>query len=268
MSQQELLYGYNSTLITAVLFVLIILSNEVGYLVGGRVRSGTDADLKSLTGSIQASTLGLLALLLGFTFSMALQRFDNRSEGLIAEANAIGTALLRVELLPPTQAEEAAGLIARYIELRIDAGKLSLAEADARAAQAAAVLDVQRRLWATAVAATEADPRPVTTGAFMASLNDMIDAQGRRNALLQMHVPEIVLILLFVVFVAAGGILGYTAGLSRRRVRIPTIVVSFLITMVVFIIVDLDRPRRGVIQVDQTPLRDLQLSLPTRTDAK
>lgn len=262
MADQELLYGHHSALITAVLFVLILVSNEVGYQVGRRIKSGSDNDLKSLTGSVQASTLGLLALLLGFTFSMALQRYDNRSEGLIAEANAIGTALLRTELLSPEHREDATKLFAQYVGLRIEAGETSLADMDARAAQAVAVLEVQRRLWAVAVEATELDPRPVTSGAFMASLNEMIDAQGRRNALLQLHVPEVVLILLFIVFISAGGILGYTAGLSGTRILVPTILVAFLITMVVFIIVDLDRPRRGLIQVDQTPLQDLRMLLP------
>ena len=64
--------------------------------------------------------------------------------------------------------------------------------------------------------ATNEDPRPVTTGAFVKSLNDVIDSQGRRNALLQMHVPEIVLILLFIVFASSGGTLGYSNGLTWK----------------------------------------------------
>jgi len=86
------------------------------------------------------------------------------------------------------------------------------------------------------------------------ALNGMIDAQGKRAALLQLHVPENVLYLLFLVFIASGGILGYSSGLSGRRVIVPTMMVSILIALIVFIIIDLDRPKRGFIQVDQGPM--------------
>lgn len=67
-----------------------------------------------------------------------------------------------------------------------------------------------------------------------------------------MHVPEVVLILLFIVFISSGGIMGYSAGLSGKRMIVPIVLVSLLITLIVFIIIDLDRPKRGLIQVDQT----------------
>ena len=104
------------------------------------------------------------------------------------------------------------------------------------------------------------EPRPVTSGAFITSLNDMIDSQGRRNALLQLHVPEIVLLLLFAVFIASGGMLGYSSGLGGKRVLAPTLMVSFLIAMIVFIIIDLDRPKRGLIQVNQGSIVELRQS--------
>ncbi len=111
---------------------------------------------------------------------------------------------------------------------------------------------MQSQLWSMAVLSANDDPRPVTTGAFITSLNNLIDSQGKRNALLQMHVPEVVLILLFIVFIASGGILGYSSGLSGRRVIAPALLIAFLIAMIVFIIVALDRPKRGLIQVDQS----------------
>ena len=91
MQQPSFLYEFPSLAITAVLFVIMVMSNEVGFQIGRYVQNRTDEEIKSLTGAIQASILGLLALLLGFTFSMSMQRYDNRSEALIAEANAIGT---------------------------------------------------------------------------------------------------------------------------------------------------------------------------------
>lgn len=257
MDHPDLLYGYSSIVIVIVLFASMVALNEAGFRVGRFVQSQTDSEVKSLTGAIQASILGLLALLLGFTFSMSMQRYDNRSMALIDEANAIGTALLRTQLLPEQFQDRADELFQEYIRLRVDMGQLDLTKTQERNAYNAKVAVVQNTLWALTVSATEVDPRPVTTGAFINSLNQVIDSQGKRNALLQMQVPEVVLLLLFAVFISAGGIMGYSAGLSGKRVFVPIALVSTLIALIVFIIIDLDRPKRGLIQVNQSVMAAL-----------
>jgi len=192
MNQQEMLYGYSSVVIVVILFIAIIVLNEVGFRVGRFVQSRTDSEVKSLTGSIQASILGLLALLLGFTFSMSMQRYDNRSMALIDEANAIGTAILRVQLLPEEFRAEADNLFQKYVGLRVDIGQLDLTKTEERNIYNEKIANLQNKLWSLAISATAVDPRPVTMGAFVKSLNDVIDSQGKRNALLQMQVPEVV----------------------------------------------------------------------------
>jgi hypothetical protein len=265
MNQQDLLYGYSSVAIVVILFIAIIVLNEVGFRIGRFVQAHTDSETKSLTGSIQASILGLLALLLGFTFSMSMQRFDNRSMALIDEANAIGTAVLRIQLLPEEFRAEASDLFQEYIGLRVDVGQLDLTRTGEREVFNSRISDLQNRLWSLAIAATEVDARPVTMGAFVNSLNAVIDSQGKRNALLQMQVPEVVLILLFIVFISSGGIMGYSAGLSGKRIFAPIVLVSILITLIVFIIIDLDRPKRGLIQVNQGALIELLDTSHTRS---
>ncbi|TNC81354.1 MAG: hypothetical protein C9356_09645 [Oleiphilus sp.] len=261
MNEFELLYGYSSVVIAGILFFAIVLCSEAGFKVGCYVQARTDDEVKALTGSVQASILGLLALLLGFTFSMSMQRFDSRNMALIDETNAIGTAVLRVELLPDNLREEAKLLFLEYVELRVAIGQLDLTRQEARRSYDEKIFQTQNALWQLAVNATDIDPRPVTTGAFIKSLNDVIDTQGKRNALLQMHVPEAVLLLLFIVFVSSGGIMGYSSGLSGKRISVPLLLVSLLITLIVFIIIDLDRPKRGVIQVSQAPMVTLYDSL-------
>lgn len=258
MFKGEILYNQSSILIAIVLFLLIVVANEVGFRVGLRIQKKTDQELRSQTNAIQAGILGLLALLLGFTFSMSLQRYDNRSQAVINEANAIGTAILRTELLPePFQTEEKQ-LLQKYIDLRIEVGAIDLTEKDVRAKFNEQSGILQNQIWAKAVAATDVDPRPVTTGLFISSLNDMIDSQGKRNALLQMHVPEVVLMLLFAVFITSGAILGYASGLGGKRPIVATILMSLLIVLIVFIIIDLDRPKRGLIQVSQQSILELK----------
>ncbi len=257
MSQTELLYGYSSAGIALALFATIVLCNEIGYRFGVAVQSRTDEEIKALAGGVQASILGLLALLLGFTFSMSLQRYDDRSKALIDEANAIGTTILRAELLPQEQRDAALPLLQEYVATRVTMGQFDLTRLEERQAYQARAEQMQRDLWALAVAATTADPRPVTTGSFVTALNGMIDSQGKRNALQQAHVPEPILFVLFFVFVVSIGFMAYSMGLSGRRIYVPLLLVSLLITLIVFIIIDLDRPKRGVITVNQTALTSL-----------
>lgn len=257
MNKVELLYGFSSVGIAIALFLAMVICNEAGYRVGRYVQAKTDDEVKALTGSIQASILGLLALLLGFTFSMSMQRYDNRSMALIDEANAIGTAMLRVQLLPNHYQQEATNLFEEYLNLRIEVSRLDLTRVEERNDYHRRASELQNKLWDLAVAATNEDPRPVTTGVFVNSLNAVIDNQGKRNALLQMHVPEVVLILLFIVFISSGGIMGYSAGLSGKRMNALIVLVSLLVTLIVFIIIDLDRPKRGLIQVNQSAMTEL-----------
>lgn len=261
MTSTNFLYLYSSVAIAASLFGLMIVCNEFGFRMGRFVQEHTGDEIKTLTGSIQASILGLLALLLGFTFSMAMQRYDGRSMAVIEEANDIGTAVLRVQLLPDEYQAETYQLLAQYMTLRVAVGRIDITRQDERQLHNQQIAQLQHKLWAIGVAATNTDPRAVTTGAFTKSLNDMIDIQGTRNALLQMHVPEAVMLLLFLVFISAGGIIGYSAGLSGKRILAPVVLVSLLITLIVFIIIDLDRPKRGLIQVDQTPIIEVQRGL-------
>jgi Na+/H+-dicarboxylate symporter len=113
-------------------------------------------------------------------------------------------------------------------------------------------------LWRHVGEAVAIDDRPVTTGLFIQALNEMIDAYGSRDAALNRHVPEAVLLLLLGTFVLTAALVGYSSGLVGHRVSLATYVLVVLIVLLVFLIVDLDRPRRGLIEVSQQSLIDLQ----------
>ncbi|MDX5348452.1 MAG: hypothetical protein LPJ89_06650 [Hymenobacteraceae bacterium] len=247
----EILYDQNSILIVTVLFVLILLAHEAGQRIGMRYQKKTDADVKNQTNTIQAGTLGLLALILGFTFNMSLERYNDRSLAVIHEANAIGTAMMRTKLLPRPYDSIEYNLLRKYIDLRLEVSNASQIIVTKQRKLKAETKQLQTRMWLQAMNAAKVDPRPVTTGFFIESLNNMIDSQGERNALLQLHVPEVILFLLFAVFITAGGLMGYSSGLGNKRTTIPAIIMTFMISLVVFIIIDLDRPKRGIIKVNQ-----------------
>ena len=256
------MYSLSTAAICIVLFGLMMAGVELGHRVGLHRRAASDESVRSQTNAIQAAVLGLFALLLGFTFTMAIQRYDARNRAVSEEANAIGTAFLRSKLLAPPGRDRAADAIRRYVGIRLQASRVDLASGFALDHLGAEAAMVQDELWELGLAEAERDPNPVTAGLYIQAVNDLIDSQGSRSATLRQHTPELVLLLLLAVFVAGGGVLGYASGLGGgRRPLFATIAMTTLIVLVVFIVIDLDRPRRGLIQSDQTSLIQLRTAV-------
>lgn len=255
----EFMYDKSSVLIAVILFLSMALVMELGYRLG---RGSRQSELsKAQVNAVQGSLLGVLALLLGFTFSLSLQRYDGRSAAVVAEANAIGTAWLRAQMLPEAIRGRVREALAAYLDQRLAAGKVSLDHAEERREMLAKTTAQQDLLWTLAREAVTLDDRPVTSGLFVQALNDMIDAFGTRDAALNRHVPEVVLLLLYGTFLMCGGVVGYASGLGNHRAPAATYVMVGLIVLLVFLIVDLDRPRRGLIEVSQQSLVELRKSM-------
>lgn len=257
----ELMYDINSGAIAGVLFGSMLLAIEIGLRVGFSAKNSTTEASRSHVSAIQSSILGILALLLAFTFSLSLQRFDSRSEAVVNEANAIGTAYLRAQLLPASLRDDAQVALREYLELRVQASAVSGVERAEREVLLTKTARSQTTLWGFARRAAEANPNPVTSGLFIQSLNEVFDAFGRRVAALDRHVPEMVLLLLYVTFVMAGAIVGFASGAGGHRPSMVSYIMIVLMVVLVFIILDLDRPRRGVIEVSQKSLYDLQAAI-------
>ena len=257
----ELMYDINSGAIAGVLFGSMLLAIEIGLRVGFSAKNSATEASRSHVSAIQSSILGILALLLAFTFSLSLQRFDSRSEAVVNEANAIGTAYLRAQLLPASLRDDAQVALREYLELRVQASAVSGIERAEREELLTKTARSQTTLWGFARRAAEANPNPVTSGLFIQSLNEVFDAFGRRVAALDRHVPEMVLLLLYVTFVMAGAIVGFASGAGGHRPSMASYIMIVLMVVLVFIILDLDRPRRGVIEVSQKSLYDLQAAI-------
>jgi flagellar basal body-associated protein FliL len=257
---EELFYDVGLWLILAVSIGSFLLATEAGFLLGRRSRSSSDDQSKSQVYTIQGAALGLLALLLGFTFAMAMSRYDLRKQMVLEESNAIGTTFLRAQLLPEPQRKEVSNLLRRYVEVRLEfyaavSDQKMLREVSDKTEQ------LHNQLWALGVAVGEKDPRAVTTGLFLQSLNETIDLHAKRLTAVENHVPEITLVLLYFVAVMATGLIGYGCGLSGLRNFFVTIISSILIAAVIMVIIDLDRPIRGLIRVSQQRMIDLRDNL-------
>lgn len=157
----EFLYDDSELLIALVLLGTLLLASECGYRLGLRSRTSIPEVARAQLGGIQSALAGLFALLLGFTFAMALSRYESRRQTVVREANAIGTAAHRARLLPAEQRAEAARLFRRYVGVRVAAAHgpnlatPELAQLDAEAGR------LQEQLWQRSAAAAEADPRSV-----------------------------------------------------------------------------------------------------------
>jgi len=125
---RELLFDIPSYVIALALFAGILLVYEMGFRIGNFHQKSTDKEIKSQTNNIQGGMLGLLALILAFTFNMSLQRYDARSEAVIQEANSIGTTVLRTKLLPPPYDAATYALLQEYIDIRIENSKIALSQ--------------------------------------------------------------------------------------------------------------------------------------------
>lgn len=120
---------------------------------------------------------------------------------------------------------------------------------------------MHKQLWSLAAALGEKNPLAITIGLFLQSLNETIDLHAKRMTALENHVPEIILILLYFVAIMVTGVIGYGCGLGGYRNFFVTAMASILIASVILVIIDLDRPRRGLIRVSQTRMVELRDSL-------
>ncbi len=257
---QELLYNLDLWFIFGVSIVFFLMGDELGFRLGRRKRPTVDEDARSQIITIQGAMLGLLALLLGFTFSMAMSRFEVRKQQVLDESNAIGTTYLRAQLMPEPPRKEVSNLLRRYVEVRLQFYQAEIkGEGFQRAVEQTERLQLE--LWSRATAWAAQDPRAVTAGLFLQSLNETIDLHSKGLTALENHVPEIILVLLYFVALTAIGLLGYGCGLAGRRNFMVTMVASVLIAAVILVIIDLDRPQRGLIRVGLGRMVELRQSL-------
>jgi ABC-type multidrug transport system fused ATPase/permease subunit len=256
----EIMYSQSSSLIVLGLLVFMLLAMEIGFR-NGRRKQASMAEAITQANSVLVSMLGLLALLLAFTFAAALQRYEDRSRTVVAEANAIGTTYLRARLLPGGMQDEVQDLLRQYLDVRIQEGHADATEPGLHESLLHQAKLMEAQLWSHAVRAAEMDKSVVTSGLFIQSLNELIDTSATRDAALNRQVPEVVLFLMLATIVLTTATLGYASGIAGHRVTLAAFVLLILIALVVYLIIDLDRPRRGAIQVSHKSMVSLQQSI-------
>jgi hypothetical protein len=241
----ERLYELSLAVLYPSIIILTVAAAELGNWIGLRFRGGQigGADIGTLTGA----ALGLLALLLAFSFSIALSRYDVRRDMVLEEANAIGSTANFALMLPDPSQGPILSLLRDYAAVRVELGvPFDPAKMERDIARS---LNLQTRLWQQAVALTRAAPQSLPTYRFVASLNEMNNIHERRLTGLRFHVPTEVMLMLVGVAMVAMGFTGYNAGVTGAHRRIANLIMSVMIAVLIMLVVDLDRPSRGLIQV-------------------
>jgi hypothetical protein len=234
--------------------ILALIFYEIGYRVGRWWQARTPEETEGPTGVLVGSLLALMAFLLAVTMGMASDRYDVRRGNVLTEANSIGTTYLRAGYLPEPVASKSQELLREYVPIRIVAS----GQSDVSAGIARSVA-IQNELWAMAADLARTTPDSTVLALYIEALNDTIDINETRIvAGIYARVPETVLLLLIVGSALTLGMVGFGAGLTRRRSPLTAIVLIVVLGAVITLVVDLDRPRDGFLQISQQPLIDLQ----------
>lgn len=254
----DFLFENQWSVLTIVALVLFVIS-EAGFRFGLHIFEKRDEGRRSQITGVQGAILGLLGLLLGFTFSMGVTRYETRRDLVLREANAIGTAYLCAGLLPEAHQAPIRDLLRRFTNVRLE-HQISNASPATLAEGVRLSREIEVDLWTHAEASAHEAPTPITSD-FIVALNEMINVDAERITAVHNQIPVGVWLLL--IFVAAAGcfISSYGSGAQGERSGFTTVLLPGLITVVIVTVFDLTHSGQGVIHVSQQPMIDLQSSI-------
>lgn len=231
---------------------------EIGFRLGRRRRAFRTDETNDEITTMVAAVLGLLGLTLAFTYSAASERLTTRRALIVEEANAIGTAYLRLDLLAPEDQPPLRALFRDYVESRIHAFDRIY---DREATQAARDRGshLQREIWGKSVAACRASPNPAASLLLLNALNAMIDITTTRDLATTTHAATIILVLLISLSLMGSLLAGDTIALKGRRSRLHMTIFALAIAATVYVVIDLEYPRVGLITLGHMDRAIVQL---------
>lgn len=250
-------------LVVMSLFAVMLVLMEIGRRVGMRRKkldaTGANAGLSTIDGAV----FGLMGLLVAFTFSGAAGRFDTRRQLIGQEANDIGTAYLRIDLLPVPEQAILRDDFRNYVDARLAYFKNLPSDGMAAKAALDQSIALQGKIWFESVAACDKANSSATTVLLLSSLNEMIDIATTRAVALEMHPPIVVFWGLGVLVLASSLLAGYGMAEAKTRGVLHMLVYSAILAIAVYVILDMEYPRVGLIRIDAADhvLMDLRSSM-------
>jgi len=247
-------YGIPPWSVSLIKIVVLLFALELGYWVGLTKHRSTSEQTPDSEGVILASTFALLGLIFAFTFSASVERYDQRKQEVIMEANAIGTAFLRADLIADPGRTEIKRTLLDYARLRIppEEGKLG---PDKQKELIKLPSEIISGLWPITMAAISRSPQSGAVEiSLVNSVNEAIDQSAVRNAAVLDRLPAAILWMLVLISMFVMAEAGYKAGLSGRISRPRYIGFVMVLALVMAAIADYDRPQEGLIRVDQASM--------------
>jgi hypothetical protein len=244
--------------VALIVFGVVGTATAAGYAAGYYLREH-EAKVREPFGVLQAALLGVVGLILAFGLSLAVGRYEDRRAAIVTEANAIGTTYLRAQLVAEPARSRSLELIRRYTDLALRVSR-EVPNSSAMRRTTAAEGVIQRRLWALAGQAVDGAPVASAPRLYVETLNDAIDAQEARLSALNNRVPGAVLALEVFGAAAALALLALHISVLGRGL-FALIAAAALVSLLLVVTFDLDRPTRGVITVPATPLVSVRASM-------
>jgi len=231
------------------LFVGMIVMQHVGHGIAMRRIAHDPESAKKGAGVIEGAVFGLLSLLVAFTFSGAVTRFDARRHLVSEEAIRISTAWDRIQLLPAGAQPGLRDLFKRYLDARLETYR-DPGDGDSTKAAWQHSVKLQEEIWAEGVAAGQSSPTTTASMLFLPAVNQMIDITRTRLMATRMHPPPIVYAMLTVVALIGALLAGYHMAGGKARSWLHTVGFAAVLSATVYVILDIEYPRLGLIRVD------------------
>jgi hypothetical protein len=232
------------------LFLAILLCLEIGWRIRAKNLAaetpGSDAGLSALSGAVVA----LMGLLIAFTFTGAASRFETRRALITQETNDIGTAYLRLDMLPADTQPALRQDFRDYLDARLEIYTNLATNLDAARAARARSLVLQQKIWTEAVAATAKQSSAAVTSLVIGALNSMFDITTTRLVALETHPPLAIYFALAVLVLASSTLAGYAMAKSGLRNWTHMLIYAATISFAIYLILDLDYPRLGLVRID------------------
>ena len=256
-------YLIDHRLIGLAMIALLLAAGEIGYRLGS-ARADAPDSMRSLMSRTGAATLRHLGLLLGFALSMAIARWDIRRDVIVDESNAIGTLSLRAGLLESPLRDELREALRAYTDARIALGG-SRSQTDSLRAARPESEALHSRIWSIVERANQPTTMNATLSSLISAANELIDLHELRLASVENQLPAAPFVLLLAVAAFAIAFLAWSFGAAAQRGRTPMLLLALLIGGVLLLIMDVNRPQRGRIEVGVASLERVEASLPTPT---
>lgn len=242
------------------LFCAMVAATFTGHRMASVRSRRAEADTEASAGvsAVDAAVLGLLGLLIAFWFSSAGARLDMRRSLIVEEANAIGTAWLRLALLPAESQPVVRGLFREHVDIRLEQAPADTPDTSKRLATRAE--EVQSAIWQHAVDAAPRCESDQAAVLVLASLNEMFDAAARHQAAYDAHTPTLILVLVLVAGTFSGLLAGHDMATRGPFKWLHALALAAVVSLTVWVIYDLEMPRYGLIRVDNYDhlMRDLR----------